>query len=210
MADVPDPLGEQVNFGVLGGMPMPAELRPGSGSMMEFTEFFKLPSENLRLLLDLAEGAALRPRPPQAHLDFIDEFYRTVERFTTTVEFGTLFGVLSFVKDVRTRLYASLPTDEACDAVGRLLARAPEGFDVNAFLESIPTDFSRLHQMEFFEEDWKRFRREPGNEAYLDRMVIVKIPPYSGAPARGTRGSLELVEGGDVGSDTRKETSSNG
>ncbi|MBX9666061.1 MAG: hypothetical protein K2X93_00525 [Candidatus Obscuribacterales bacterium] len=208
MADIPDPTGEQVNFGVLGGMPMPAELRPGSGSgsMMEFTEFFRLPSENLRLLLELAEKATLKPRPPQAHRDFIDEFYRTVERFTTTVEFGTIFCVLSWMKDIRARVYASLPTFEACGAVEALLERAPEGFDVDAFLKTIPTDFSRLPEMELFQEDWKRFRTPPGNKPYRDRMVIVKIPPY---PARQLRGSGAVVEGGDVGSDN-KETTSNG
>ncbi len=211
MPEKPDLSRNTIDMELLGYRPGELVCAPGLGNLLDLTELFKLPNETSRMLLGVAMEQALRPRPPEAHLNFIDAFYRTVEKFITTVDFGTLFGRLSDIQDILSRMYAALPHDEARAAVRELFEGAPEGFDVNAFLETIPTDFSGLHEMEFYDEDWKRFSRPPQNEPFLDRFKFDLILPDLSAPEFRRPGAP--VVGGDLpaaGSDTLKETTSNG
>ncbi len=149
------------------------------GSLIALTEGLRNPPELVRVLLETMENR-LPPRPAE-HLEFIDTFWSMMDlcdcgplvlrarRALLRLQRGPL--------SIRDEILESIPDETRRDLVRRLLMAAPEGFDVDGFLKSIPEELFISPAMNT--EDWRRFARPAANEAIIDRLRPVRMPPYA-------------------------------
>lgn len=150
--------------------------KPPALGIVHLTEGFRLDNGARSLLMELAESVARRPPPPKSHSDFINKFWRTVEKHLPSASLITLLGVLKNCEpDPRLRFFMALPSQEAVNELTELLQAAPEGFDWEQFLGSLPTTINTLLTAHCNVEDWRRFARQTDGAALTDRLSEIKL-----------------------------------